>query len=151
LALHPLWVNLKKDFYMKNIICGVLTFLLIACGADSSDNSNNDQKAVWSDLSQRVVIVQNNGNVPDPNERYITYDFSLDSLSSENKNMLQSLTPIAAPISCVEDGVTYELTITDEAGLNTVYLSNNKACNDIEGLLFIKLEDITLLISQLPS
>ena len=136
---------------MKNIICGALTFLLIACGADSSNDSNDDQKAVWSDLSQRVVIVQNNGNVPDPDERYITYDFSLDSLSSENKNMLQSLTAITSPLTCDEDGVTYELTITDEAGINTVYLSNNKACNNIEGLLFIKAEDIALIISQLPS
>lgn len=135
---------------MKNIICGALTFLLIACGADSSDD-NNDQKAVWSDLSQRVVIVQNNGNVPDPAERYITYDFSLDSLSSENKNMLQSLSAITSPLTCDEDGVTYELTITDEAGINTVYLSNNKACNNIEGLLFIKVEDIASIISQLPS
>jgi hypothetical protein len=134
---------------MKNIICGALTFLLIACGADSSDD-NNDQKAVWSDLSQRVVIVQNNGNVPDPDERYITYDFSLDSLSSENKNMLQSLTAITSPLTCDEDGVTYELTITDETGINTVYLSNNKACNNIEGILFIKVEDIASIISQLP-
>jgi len=134
---------------MKKIICGALTFLLIACGADSSDD-NNDQKAVWSDLSQRVVIVQNNGNVPDPDERYITYDFSLDSLSSENKNMLQGLTAITSPLTCDEDGVTYELTITDEAGINTVYLSNNKACNNIEGLLFIKVEDIAAIISQLP-
>ena len=132
---------------MKNIICGALTFLLIACGADSS----NDQKAVWGDLSQRVVIVQNNGNVPDPDERYITYDYSLDSLSSDIKNMLQSLTAITSPLTCDEDGITYELTITDEAGINTVYLSNNKACNNIEGLLFIKAEDITLIISQLPS
>tara|TARA_R110001583_G_scaffold124463_1_gene275895 strand:- start:399 stop:812 length:414 start_codon:yes stop_codon:yes gene_type:complete len=137
---------------MKNIICGALTFLLVACGADSTNNvSDDDQQAIWSDVSQRIVIVQDNGNVPDPNERYITYDFSLDSLSTENKNMLQSFTPIASPLSCVEDGVTYELTITDETGINTVYISNNKACNDIEGLLFIKLEDITLLISQLPS
>lgn len=136
---------------MKNIICGALTFLLIACGADSSNDSNDDQTAVWSDLSQRVVIVKINGNVPDPDERYITYDFSLDSLSSENKNMLQSLTAITSPLTCDEDGVTYELTITDEAGINTVYLSNNKACNNIEGLLFIKAEDIALIISQLPS
>jgi hypothetical protein len=136
---------------MKNIICGALTFLLIACGADSSNDSNDDQTAVWSELSQRVVIVKNNGNVPYPDERYITYDFSLDSLSSENKNMLQSLTAITSPLTCDEDGVTYELTITDEAGINTVYLSNNKACNNIEGLLFIKAEDITLIISQLPS
>ncbi|MBL4798735.1 MAG: hypothetical protein JKY50_15050 [Oleispira sp.] len=134
---------------MKHILHTIFAFSLIACGGSSSDDTQKYQVAMWDESSQRVQIIQDNGNVLNPNSRYVTYDFTLDSLSAKSKETLLTIDTISSPLTCAEDAVTYELIITDETGTDTSYLSNNKACNNIEGLHFIDIEEITLLIEKI--
>lgn len=134
---------------MKHIFLTIFAMLLIACGGSSSDDKKEDQIAMWDESSQRVQIIQDNGNVFNSNTRYVTYDYSLDSLSIESKENLLAINTISSPLTCIEDGVTYKLIITDETGRETSYLSNNKACNNFEGLYFVDIKDITSLIQKL--
>jgi len=130
---------------MKKMVFVFLTLALTACGASDPGD------LIWSLSSQRIIIVQDNGNVLHSEERYITYDYSLDSLSANSKNKLSSIRTISTRLTCQEDGTSYKLTITDGSGIGRVYYSNNTACNDTSELYFIETKDITTLIALLTS
>lgn len=137
------------------ILSYLMFVLLSACSGSSSDDpvpvippvSSN---TVWDDSSERLYIVIDNGNVASGDDRYTTYDYSRDTLNANAVTALLNLTTTTDALSCIEDGVSYEVTITDGSGLETVYLSHNSACNNItpEGG-FIQADALQMLLSLL--
>lgn len=131
---------------MKIIKLVSLAFILVAC----SDDSNNQQSvSIWNDDSERIVIVQDKGNTPNSDDRYTTYDYSRDTLTANAKDALPKILSITEPLTCAEDGVTYDVTITSGSGEESTYFSSNMACGDTEGLYFVLVEDIDSLIPLL--
>ena len=123
-----------------------LAFLLAACN-DSSLNESGS--IIWDDSSQRIVLVKDNGNTLDSDDRYSTYDFSRDTLTSKAKSALRNISTILEPLYCAEDGVTYDVTITTESGVEKTYYSNNSACGELEGEGYLTIEDMEILTSVL--
>ncbi len=128
---------------MKKVILILSMLLLTACG--SSDSG----LLIWGLSSQRLVIFQDNGNVPSLEGRTRTYDYSLDNLSDKSKNKLYSMRATSSSLACHFDGRLYRITITEDSGLEKNYYSSNSACNDVEKLDYINTKDITDLIALL--
>ena len=140
-------VHLIKDrkSIMKLLRMIPLVLLISGCNDDSS---SSNEISIWDESSQRILIVQDNSNVPNTENRFITHDFSLDTLSPEAKDILPQIKTKNTELSCVNDGVTYEVTITDSSGLETEYLSSNRACNNVNAI-FLDTSDLDNLISVL--
>lgn len=135
---------------MKIVKLFWLAIVLLGCNDTSSNNKGaTDELFLWNDNAQRIVIVQDNGNTPPSEDRYVTYDYSRDTLTVEAKAFLPTMRLVTDGLSCVEDGTTYEVTVTDSSGLEQTYYSSNKACNDIEDMEFISEADIQHLIPLL--
>lgn len=131
-----------KGLNMKKVILIFSMLLLIACG--SSDSG----LLIWGLSSQRLVIFQDNGNVPNSEERTKTYDYSRDNLSTKSSNKLSSMRTTSSSLACHNDGTSYRLTITEGSGEENVYYSSNSVCNETTSD-YIKTKDITELIALL--
>lgn len=125
-----------------------LLIVLLLSGCSSSDNADED-KRIWRDDSERIVIVQDNGNVPNGESRYVTYDYTRDTLTIEAKNILPTISSVSKDLKCDQDATTYKITVTNGSGLEKVYHSNNKACNDTKGMVFVETSEISSLIPNL--
>ena len=123
--------------------------------ASCSDNGNGDESQlseaeiirIWSDDSERLLIVQDNGNVMDSGERYTTYDYSRDILTKNEKDILVSIETVQDGLSCVNDGVTFEVVVTNGSGQEITYYSDNKACDTSIDVSYIEYEKVESLIS----
>ena len=130
---------------MKLLKIVPLVLLISGCNDDSS---SSNEASIWDESSQRIVIIQDNGNVPNTENRFLTHDFSLDTLSTEAKEILPEIKTKNNELSCVNDGVTYVVTITDSSGLEKEYLSSNRACSNVSAV-FLDTNDLDELISVL--
>jgi hypothetical protein len=142
-------MNFNKDRKSNVKFIGMIPLVFLLSGCDD-DSSSPSETAIWNEYSQRIVIVQDNGNVQNSEDRFISYDYSLDTLSIEAKELLPKINTTSSELSCANDGVTYEVTITDDTGLDRDYLSNNKACNDVVAE-FVDTGDLDDLIQLLSN
>ena len=134
---------------MRNMLILGISLAIAGCGGDSSESEADDSSvAIWDDSSQRIVIVQEYGYVQNLNDRYTTYDYSLDTLTKEAKDALYKIRTTSSPLSCMADGTTYVVTVTDSEGLESEYLSSNMACNDEEST-YVSSSDISNFIPLL--
>lgn len=101
---------------------------------------------LWNENSQKIVIIQDNGNVPPGSNRYVTLDYSRDSLTVEAQELLSEIGLVSDGLSCIIDGTSYKVTVTDDSGLDTVHYSNTSACNNFGDTKFLSEADIELLI-----
>lgn len=126
-----------------------IILVLSGCSGDEDGDKLEGEMGIWAQDSERVVIVQDNGNVMNSDERYVTYDYSRDTLTVEAKEILPTIYPVITGLTCIEDGATYEITITNGSGLDETYYSSNRACNNTEGMRFLKTSEISSLIPKL--
>jgi len=120
-------------------------------GSSDSDKQLDQAEiySIWNEYSERVVFVQDNGNVIESNDRYVTYDYSRDTLTVEAKDALPVIQVVIDGLTCVEDGVTYDITVTSSSGEDKTYYSANKACDAAQELNYVKTEEISSLIPLL--
>ena len=128
---------------MKPYVFVPCILFFVACAEDEQS------EPIWTDESQRIVITVDNGNVPADASRYQVYDRSLDTLSDTATSMLENMTTTGDDLFCQNDGRTYELSITDESGLETLYGSDNADCGRMEYDGFVEAEWVEDLISEL--
>lgn len=80
--------------------------------------------AVWTVDSERLVIRENR-------EGYTFYDFSRDTLPAKVKTALYALKTTDQGVVCRAGRETYEITITDNDGLDRVFASTDGRCGDL--------------------
>ena len=117
----------------------------MSCGGSVSSTSIQ----IWIGSSQRIQILRFNGFTADPSDRVTVFAFSRDMLSPRAKIKLENIFVTTDNLSCPEDDVTYDITITDEFGVDTDYASNNKACNSQSDTSFVdktNIDEFVLLL-----
>ncbi|MEE9302546.1 MAG: hypothetical protein V3U84_02065 [Thiotrichaceae bacterium] len=137
---------------MKLTIILMVFTILIGCKTTSSGDVDITQPPtgeIWNSKSERVFIV----DVADGLElgtSDIVYDYSRDTLPAAAKTALFNLTTTTENLTCPSDGGYYTITVTENTGLDKLYLSDNKDCGHTENVEgFIKSEDIMALIPLL--
>ena len=127
---------------MKNyFITTLFLFVLSGCNGNST--------GIWSDESQRIQIIKDNGNVPSIENRYVEYDYSLDTLSTDALNKISNIKTTKDNLFCSNDGVTYEIIITDGNGMLTTYVSNNRDCGRENETSFVTVDSVQSIIDSL--
>lgn len=128
--------------YITTILC---TLFISACGTSNT----NETEAIWDYSSQRLVIEYFDGFSPDPSARYKKYDYVRDSLPTEAIESLTEIGVTGEGLTCFSDINYYRVTITADSGLESEYVSNNAACNDLEAKSFVDFGEINALVSVL--
>jgi len=132
--------------FVKSLL---VVLMLSGCSGDEDGDKLEGEMAIWVKDSERIVIVQDNGNVMNSEDRYVTYDYSRDTLTVEAKQILPTIYPVSTGLTCIEDGTTYEISITNGSGLEERYYSSNRACNNTEDMMFVETSEISSLIPKL--
>ncbi len=124
----------NSELTMKITLILLCALLLAACIEDpeTGEMSLEPFDPVWTTTSERIVIVRSHSHEIE-GARLTVYDHSRDTLTSEAKNALYNLSTTKQNLQCQEDGSTFEITITDGTGEDSIYLSSNRACNDSAG------------------
>lgn len=107
---------------MRSLIVAIALLALIGCKEDEDGEITLQEPTVWTVDSERLVIRENR------NSRYTFYDFSRDTLPAKIKTRLYALDTTDMGIVCRAGGETYEITITDNDGLDRVYASTDGRC-----------------------
>jgi hypothetical protein len=118
-------------------------------GCGNSDSDSNDRPLVPSSEIQHLQIVQDNGNVTPGMDRYIDYSYSRNELPIDVLQKLDEISTATEDLYCVNDGVTYEIKITDSFGEIFTFLSNNRDCGRENEIYFIAVDDIEHILSML--
>lgn len=104
---------------------------------------------VWNSKSERVFIVKVADGL-DPGSLDLVYDYSRDTLPAAAKTALFNIATTTENLTCPSDGGYYTITVTENTGLDKLYLSDNQDCKHTENVEgFIKTEDIMALIPLL--
>ncbi|MDQ7073789.1 MAG: excalibur calcium-binding domain-containing protein [Gammaproteobacteria bacterium] len=111
-----------------------VAFVLSACSEPNEAVCLNCGDPIWSASSQKVVMRQNRGNALAPSA---VFDYDRAMLSTEAAAHLAKMQETTFNLSCITDGTTYTATITDSAGLQSVYQSDNSACGSVSGKHFV--------------
>jgi len=135
----------------------ILVFISIAffygCSAPDKENINDPKDKlscdicgnnIWTDKSQKIEIVKNDGNVLSPSKTIISYD--RDILPDRAKQKLEQILIDISNKECLIEDITYDIIITDETGSETEYLSSNNSCNNIKSNNFISTHEIESLL-----
>lgn len=137
---------------MRVIALFMFLFCLMSCDMEVGLNNNlwggNREVSLWKEDSERIVIVQDNGNAT---VRYKTYDYSRDTINETARRFMSNIVVIEDGLSCINDGVTYFVTVTDGSGIESHYHSSNAACRDIENSKYLDTEKIANLITLLSA
>lgn len=126
----------------KAIIIITITLSIIACG----DKDQGSDSKISSSEIQHLQIIQDNGNVPPGENRYTEYNYDLIDLSPDALQAINEISITNENLYCSNDGVTYEVNITDSYGEIFTYVSNNRDCGRDNENAFISTEDIENLI-----
>jgi hypothetical protein len=126
------------------IIISVMCF--IGCGDSSQDSSSKDTGFIPSSEIEYFQIIQDNGNVPPGVDRYVEYNYPKSELSSDALQALDEISTSEENHYCSNDGVTYEVNITDSFGDVITYVSNNRDCGREDETIFISINDIEDLL-----
>ncbi len=137
---------------MKVITLFMVLLCLVSCNVEVGLNNNlwggNSEISLWKADSERIVIVQDNGNAT---VRYQTYDYSRDTINESARKFMANLMVTEDGLSCINDGVTYFVTVTDGSGIDSNYHSSNAACGDSKNSSYIDTEKIASLIILLSA
>jgi len=111
---------------MRKLIVTALIALSVLTGCKEAEDGEVvlQEPTVWTTDSERLVIRENR------NSRYTFYDYSRDTLPANVKTKLYALETTDKDIVCRAGGETYEITITDNSGLERVYASADGRCGD---------------------
>ncbi len=131
---------------MQTYIFNLFLLLFLASCTTGNDNTSTNPNAIWSDTSASIEISQFNGYTPSSENRYTTYSYNTNSLTNFAIEKLSSISLTTVELSCHEDNISYQVSITDDSGATKIYHSNNKACNDYSALEFVSTEDMEQLI-----
>ncbi len=126
----------------------IITSILFLIGCGETDSNNSGTTFILSSEIQHLQIIQDNGNVFPEEDRYIEYDYSRSELSSDVLQKFDEISVTIEDLYCSNDGVTYEINITDSRGDIFTYVSNNRDCGRENETIFISVynfEDIILL------
>lgn len=133
------------------LMVGVTIFCVIGCNDSNENGSLEAAGLIPSSEVSFLQIIQDNGNVPPGEDRYVEYNYSRSELE---ENMLQAIDeiPVATEnLYCSDDGVTYEVNLTDFYGEVFTYVSTNRDCGGEDETAFISIEDIEELLALLNS
>jgi len=131
-----------------SIVC--LVVFLYGCSSDSKDTeSGRISSSLWTEQSERILITRFNGYTPSDQEQSSVFDYSRDTLNSEALTHLRTIKTTTESLECIEDGITYDLVITDGTGIERELFSSNKSCNSVEADGFVATEDIDRFIELL--
>jgi len=119
----------------KILMLSAIAFLLGACSEPNETICLNCGAPLWTAQSQKVVITQKSGNALNPTVTLFEYDRAM--LAANAAAYLVTLKETEFALSCVNDGIQYEVVITDSAGLQKTYLSSNSACGSTGSAKFV--------------
>ena len=145
---QPLMLGVKnKEIKMNWKIFLLITISILFIGAcGNQDSESNDQSLISSSNIQHLQIIKDNGNVPSGEERFVEYDYEQNELSVNAVQFLDEITTTTEDLYCSNDGVTYEINITDFDDEVFTYVSNNRDCGRDNESFFISVDDIENLI-----
>ncbi len=124
----------------------IATSLLFLFGCGNTNSPNNTTTTLISSSEiQHLQIIQDNGYFHET-ERYIDYNYSLSELSSEVLQKIDEISTTTENLYCSNDGVTYEVNITDSSGEISTYVSNNRDCGRENEIKFISVDDFEDII-----
>jgi outer membrane murein-binding lipoprotein Lpp len=128
----------------------ILSILYLSgCANSDSDSDSNDRLLVPSSEIQHLQIVQDNGNVPPGMDRFIDYSYSRNELPIDVLQKLDEISTATEDLYCSNDGMTYEINITDSLGEIFTYVSNNRDCGRENEIVFIAVDEIEHILSML--
>lgn len=104
------------------IVAALIALSVFACKESDDGEVVLQEPTVWTIDSERIVIRENR------NSQYTFYDYSRDTLPANIKTKLYALETTDRGIVCRAGGETYEITITDNDGLDRVYASTDGRC-----------------------
>ena len=129
------------------ILLPALFSILLLTGCGDSGSKKIEMHLVPSTEIENFQIIQDNGNVSGDGARYIEYDYSKYQLSADVLHQLYILTLVTETLYCSNDGVTYEMNITDSNGEVFTYVSNNRDCGREDEEYFISVTDVEYILS----
>jgi len=118
-----------------------------ACG--DQDSEVNDQVFISTSNIQHVQIIKDNGNVFPEDDRYYEYSYDYSELPFNALQVIDEIALTTENLYCSNDGVTYEIIITDNDEEVTTYVTNNRDCGRENESLFISVNDIENFLSVL--
>lgn len=129
----------------------VVCLVCVLSGCSGSNNTDNDDASatLWTEESERIFITRFNGYTPSSEEQSSVFDYSRDTLNSDALTHLRTVKTTTENLECIEDGISYDLIITDGTGIERAFFSSNKSCNGVEADSFIEKEDLDRLIELL--
>ncbi len=125
----------------------ILTIVVYLTGCGNSDSTNSDSTLVSPSEIEHLQIIQDNGDVPPGTDRYTEYNYPQSKMSSDVLQKIDKITPTIENLYCSNDGVTYEINITNSREEISTYVSNNRACGRENEITFISVEDVEYMIS----
>lgn len=136
--------------YQFAILITLVLFASIGCkeGEDGESGEGGEvrlrEPTVWTLDSERLVIRENR------DYQYTFYDFSRDTLPANVKAKLYNLHTTDTGIICRAEGETYQITITDNDGLDRIYASADGHCDDTYPMdTFISVTSISNVVTLL--
>ena len=144
---------MKRNFKMTLLSLGLISTLFIGCGPDANKVADEvfEKAKIWTDKSEKIEIVQYNGNVHTTDRRTEIYTNTREKLSSKAEQRLNTTYAWEnlQGMTCTEDGVTYSIKVSDNNSKITQYYSANIYCNNTKGKKFIPVVNIEKLIEVL--
>lgn len=134
---------------MKYIFC--LTIISLFISSCDESTVSKSKSGVWGSQSQRIVIERFDGLSFDEADRYILYDLARDDIPDAALHFLGTIGLEELDLSCHQDGVSYDVTITGDNGIEKNYYSSNKSCNHLSdpNARFIAVDDLNTIIQLL--
>jgi len=127
---------------MKKLLLILCVPMLYSCDLI---NKEKEKKFIWTDSSESLNIVPSSGL---SNDDVVVISIAKDDLPPVASDLLKTIRTTTDDLTCIEDGVTYKTTITDESGESEEYYSDNSDCNENDKT-FISTEHIEDLVELL--
>ena len=132
------------------ITFSVITMLLTACG---STNDIFEKKKIWNEKSEKVEIVQYNGQIQSNEHHIEAYAHSKTNLSDATLKKLNTIYAFdnLQGMSCAADAITYRVIVFGQNNSLSQFYSANTYCDNTEGKKFIPVVNVEQLIKILEN